>query len=101
MNRCIKVLQTSPLATWVRRRQSVKSEPQTVKIEKSDSSFSKPTRLLDHLLFTEFYGAGNGIRTRDPNLGKVVLYQLSYSRILTRRHHKFDRTFNFATGNKL
>jgi hypothetical protein len=31
--------------------------------------------------FTAFYGAGNGIRTRDPNLGKVVLYQLSYSRI--------------------
>ena len=25
--------------------------------------------------------AGNGTRTRDPNLGKVVLYQLSYSRI--------------------
>ena len=24
--------------------------------------------------------AGNGTRTRDPNLGKVVLYQLSYSR---------------------
>ncbi len=30
--------------------------------------------------FFEF-GAGNEIRTRDPNLGKVVLYQLSYSRI--------------------
>ncbi len=28
----------------------------------------------------ECSGAGNGIRTRDPNLGKVVLYQLSYSR---------------------
>ncbi len=27
-------------------------------------------------------GAGGGIRTRDPNLGKVVLYQLSYTRIL-------------------
>jgi hypothetical protein len=27
-----------------------------------------------------FYGAGDGIRTRDPNLGKVVLYQLSYTR---------------------
>ncbi len=27
-------------------------------------------------------GAGDGIRTRDPNLGKVVLYQLSYSRSL-------------------
>ncbi len=27
-----------------------------------------------------FFGAGNETRTRDPNLGKVVLYQLSYSR---------------------
>ncbi len=26
-------------------------------------------------------GAGNETRTRDPNLGKVVLYQLSYSRL--------------------
>ena len=26
------------------------------------------------------FRAGNGTRTRDPNLGKVVLYQLSYSR---------------------
>jgi hypothetical protein len=34
--------------------------------------------------FTAFYGAGNGIRTRDPNLGKVVLYQLSYSRIFSK-----------------
>jgi hypothetical protein len=27
-------------------------------------------------------GAGNGIRTRDLDLGKVALYQLSYSRSL-------------------
>ena len=27
-------------------------------------------------------GAGNETRTRDPDLGKVVLYQLSYSRIM-------------------
>ena len=27
-------------------------------------------------------GAENGTRTRDPNLGKVVLYQLSYFRIV-------------------
>ena len=27
------------------------------------------------------YGAGNEIRTRDLNLGKVALYQLSYSRV--------------------
>jgi hypothetical protein len=25
-------------------------------------------------------GAGNEVRTRDPKLGKLVLYQLSYSR---------------------
>lgn len=29
----------------------------------------------------EGIGAGNETRTRDPDLGKVVLYQLSYSRI--------------------
>ena len=36
-----------------------------------------------HLLFIDrdTDGAKNGTRTRDPNLGKVVLYQLSYFRI--------------------
>ncbi len=29
--------------------------------------------------------AGNETRTRDPNLGKVVLYQLSYSRIILKK----------------
>ena len=29
------------------------------------------------------FGAGNEARTRDPDLGKVVLYQLSYSRKFT------------------
>ena len=28
-----------------------------------------------------FCGAKDGIRTRDPDLGKVVLYQLSYFRV--------------------
>ena len=28
------------------------------------------------------YGAGNQVRTGDLNLGKVALYQLSYSRVL-------------------
>ena len=31
-----------------------------------------------------FCGANDEIRTRDPDLGKVVLYQLSYIRILLR-----------------
>ncbi len=26
-------------------------------------------------------GAGNGIRTRGPQLGKLMLYRLSYSRL--------------------
>jgi hypothetical protein len=30
---------------------------------------------------SEDIGAGDGIRTRDINLGKVALYQLSYSRM--------------------
>jgi hypothetical protein len=30
--------------------------------------------------FKEFFGAGNGVRTRDPRLGKPMLYQLSYAR---------------------
>jgi hypothetical protein len=38
--------------------------------------------------FRQEIGAGNEIRTRDPNLGKVVLYQLSYSRML-----KAERVF--------
>ena len=32
------------------------------------------------------FGAGNETRTRDPDLGKVVLYQLSYSRIV--KHYR-------------
>src|ERR1700689_340850 len=32
------------------------------------------------------FGAGNEARTRDLNLGKVALYQLSYSRPKQRRH---------------
>ena len=32
------------------------------------------------VVFALKYGAGNETRTRDPDLGKVVLYQLSYSR---------------------
>ena len=32
------------------------------------------------MLSTCIYGAENETRTRDPNLGKVMLYQLSYFR---------------------
>ena len=45
-------------------------------------------------------GAGNGTRTRVPDLGKVVLYQLSYSRVfvlsaaLVRRENEVHYTLN-------
>ena len=35
------------------------------------------------------FGAENETRTRDPNLGKVVLYQLSYFRNLLQNFRPF------------
>ena len=43
--------------------------------------------LLDFVLKTFGLGAENETRTRDPNLGKVVLYQLSYFRNLLKMLH--------------
>ncbi len=40
-----------------------------------------PGRSVGLASITKF-GAGNGIRTRDPQLGKLMLYQLSYSRVV-------------------
>ena len=48
---------------------------------------AKKTKSFD-LDFLKF-GAGNEIRTRDPNLGKVVLYQLSYSRVVVHIIYNF------------
>ena len=35
------------------------------------------------------FGAENETRTRDPNLGKVMLYQLSYCRKIFQKHIGF------------
>jgi hypothetical protein len=41
-------------------------------------------------------GAGNETRTRDLNLGKVALYQLSYSRRLLKNYlEKYSSSFNY------
>ena len=45
----------------------------------------------------EEFGAGNETRTRDPDLGKVVLYQLSYSRL---GGLCFTALSNFGAGNE-
>ena len=46
----------------------------------SKTKKKSPNRSLGFLLNS---GAGNEARTRDLNLGKVALYQLSYSRIFS------------------
>ena len=44
-------------------------------------------------MFLEFKKrAENGTRTRDPNLGKVVLYQLSYFRLLIYKRREKEET---------
>ena len=49
-----------------------------------------------HFGFTNFRGAKNGTRTRDPNLGKVVLYQLSYFRICYGTCPYFNHSKHFS-----
>ena len=39
--------------------------------------------------FSKAFGAENEARTRDPNLGKVVLYQLSYFRVSVLRVQRY------------
>ena len=45
-------------------------------------------------------GAGNEIRTRDIHLGKVVLYQLSYSRFEVRRVLASTTGVYFTDGDR-
>ena len=44
-----------------------------------------------------FFRAGDEARTRDLNLGKVALYQLSYSRIVVMNTNAF---FNICTRDR-
>src|SRR5512133_674676 len=43
-----------------------------------------PTELRGRVPLLDLTGAGNGIRTRDIQLGRLTLYQLSYSRKFSR-----------------
>ena len=78
----MKVLQTSALATWLRRRIRVQSAENRGKDNRpnefcfrlcSDSLYSVVCYFMERVA---------GLELRDPNLGKVVLYQLSYTRVL-------------------
>ena len=50
-----------------------------------DLHIIEPRRVISKFksAFLLTFGAENETRTRDPNLGKVMLYQLSYFRVFT------------------
>ena len=51
-------------------------------IEPGTSSLPRKRSTPELHRLTQGIWAGNEARTRDPNLGRVVLYQLSYSRLI-------------------
>ncbi|GAI27493.1 unnamed protein product, partial [marine sediment metagenome] len=55
-------------------------EQQTALRDEKQTHKTKKGTFVPFFVFR--FGAGNETRTRDPDLGKVVLYQLSYSRIV-------------------
>src|SRR5207247_3756327 len=66
------------IADWVMKRGfGVASPASQSAIRNRQSAMPNPRSAMPNR-----QRAGNGTRTRDPNLGKVVLYQLSYYRKL-------------------
>ena len=61
----------------------------------SVTSVSRNEKADNRLIISFLLGAENETRTRDPNLGKVVLYQLSYFRISGISECKYKRFFLF------
>ena len=55
---------------------------------------------LCQAFFAEF-GAGDEARTRDLNLGKVALYQLSYSRLVFAKNVVLCEDQNYITTTRL
>ena len=68
------------LTTWPRRRVAAKP------------SWKRPAKTLEYDRPRDDDGADDGVRTRDPDLGKVVLYQLSHVRV-ARRYNTGTATF--------
>ena len=67
-----------PMTSSLPRKRSTSELPRLIKINGNEIDI-RNNRYIIKLMYPKFR-AGNGIRTRDPNLGRVVLYQLSYSR---------------------
>src|SRR5579863_2170998 len=74
-NRRVKVLQTSPLPLGYRApKNSGKCFAASGKLEGKFPILISPLSTCHFPLVPESFGAGNGIRTRDFDLGKVALY---------------------------
>ena len=58
----------------------------TALLTRRDETLAWKPKGESNLAFPGEYGAGNEARTRDLNLGKVALYQLSYSRVEVNAH---------------
>ena len=77
---------------WARFDFEAQTLPKTVtdlaRYARGDGPFSRPHRHLPTNKNAphgcEAFGAENETRTRDPDLGKVVLYQLSYFRSISK-----------------
>ena len=67
----VKTISGPPLRQSVQTRQTQKKQPKLHFF--TFSAFGEALKKI--------FGAGNETRTRDLNLGKVALYQLSYSRV--------------------
>ena len=57
------------------------NDVQTTCIHLPQIVLKKRILIANYLTIRILFGAANGIRTRDPQLGKLMLYQLSYCRI--------------------
>jgi hypothetical protein len=79
------------LATWRRRLRRPSRALSRTKAGSVSAYFRyQPSRGI--------YGADDGIRTRDPNLGKVVLYQLSHVRMRKAQAVGYQRGTGRATA---
>ncbi len=75
---------SSPCEAFGRFAKALLTVDNSVHKNISNTIENAPTKefAVDNLETGEKFGAGNETRTRDPDLGKVVLYQLSYSRLI-------------------
>ena len=56
--------------------------------------------IANYLTIRILFGAANGIRTRDPQLGKLMLYRLSYFRITEYKVTPFFLFVKFSAAEK-